>query len=190
MKLSEKIMLLRKRNGYSQEELSEKFDVSRQSISKWETGDSTPEVTKLPLIAKLFDVSVDWLLSEDDFSALEQEPQQKSQFRSYDGSNRSSNIEQIPGVVDRLAGKYSWLVGVYIFVGGFFMFLFGLIANSMGNSFIEGTSGFMIPGETFSPFQQHHPFSGISSIFTVLGAIIMCVGGFLAFYLKNKNESK
>ena len=47
MKLYEKITLYRKKNGLSQEELAEKIGVSRQAVSKWETGDALPEITKL-----------------------------------------------------------------------------------------------------------------------------------------------
>lgn len=44
MNLSEKIIGLRKREGYSQEDLAQKLDVTRQSVSKWETGESQPEI--------------------------------------------------------------------------------------------------------------------------------------------------
>ena len=66
MKLHEKISLYRKKSGLSQEALSEKIGVSRQAVSKWETGDALPEVTKLKALAELFGVTVDFLLSEDE----------------------------------------------------------------------------------------------------------------------------
>ena len=65
MLLSEKIFNLRKKNGWSQEELAEKCGVSRQSISKWESNLSTPEISKILLLSELFDVSTDYLLKED-----------------------------------------------------------------------------------------------------------------------------
>ena len=57
MLLSEKILTLRKKNGWSQEELAEKCGVSRQSISKWEGNLSTPELSKIVLLSELFQVS-------------------------------------------------------------------------------------------------------------------------------------
>ena len=64
MNLSEKILYCRKKAGLSQEALAEKLGVSRQAISKWETGESVPELSKLVLLARAFDVTTDWLLSE------------------------------------------------------------------------------------------------------------------------------
>ena len=66
MTISEKILYCRKRCGLSQEALAEKIGVSRQAISKWETGEATPELSKLALLAKTFGVTADWLISEDD----------------------------------------------------------------------------------------------------------------------------
>ena len=60
MKLYEKITLYRKKNGLSQEELAEKIGVSRQAVSKWETGDALPEITKLKALADTFNVTVDF----------------------------------------------------------------------------------------------------------------------------------
>ena len=65
MKLSEKIQLLRKKNGYSQEKLAEECNVSRQAISKWEADIALPETEKLLLLSKLFGVSIDVLLKDN-----------------------------------------------------------------------------------------------------------------------------
>ena len=64
MTLAEKIFDLRKKNGWSQEELAEKCAVSRQSVSKWEQGISDPSTSNLFALAKLFGVSVEELLKE------------------------------------------------------------------------------------------------------------------------------
>ena len=47
MALASKITMLRKRNSWSQEELAEKMDVSRQSVSKWESGASVPDLSRV-----------------------------------------------------------------------------------------------------------------------------------------------
>ena len=65
MKLHDKIYELRKKEGLSQEALAEKLGVSRQSVSKWETGEATPEVSKLLSLSKLFGVTTDYLLDDE-----------------------------------------------------------------------------------------------------------------------------
>jgi len=65
MKLSEKIQLLRHKNSYSQENLAEFCNVSRQSISKWEADIAIPETEKLLILSRLFNVSVDVLLKDE-----------------------------------------------------------------------------------------------------------------------------
>ena len=66
MELSEKLYTLRKKSGLSQEQLAEQLNVSRQAISKWETGQSVPESDKLLAISSYFNVSLDYLLKETD----------------------------------------------------------------------------------------------------------------------------
>ena len=65
MILSEKIIKLRKQLGWSQEELAEKMNVSRQSVSKWESTNSIPDINKIITLANIFDVSTDALLKDD-----------------------------------------------------------------------------------------------------------------------------
>lgn len=65
MKLSEKIIELRKANGMTQEELASICNVSRQSISKWEADIALPETEKLLILGKIFHVSMDILLKDD-----------------------------------------------------------------------------------------------------------------------------
>lgn len=60
--LSEKIKELRKKNGLTQEELAEKINVSRQAITKWESGEGTPDIDNLKNLAIFFHVSVDYLV--------------------------------------------------------------------------------------------------------------------------------
>ena len=65
MILGEKIMELRKKNGWSQEELAGKLKVSRQSVSKWESAMSVPELDKVLQLSEIFEVSTDYLLKDD-----------------------------------------------------------------------------------------------------------------------------
>ena len=59
MNLGDKILQLRKKNGLSQEQLGEKVDVTRQTISNWELGETTPNPEQLKKMSKAFNVSVD-----------------------------------------------------------------------------------------------------------------------------------
>jgi len=64
MTFSEKLALLRKKQGLSQEQLADRLGVTRQSVSKWESGLSLPEISKLVALSELFDVSVDYLVKD------------------------------------------------------------------------------------------------------------------------------
>ncbi|EPY2272393.1 helix-turn-helix domain-containing protein [Clostridium sporogenes] len=66
MRLAEKLQLLRNNNRLSQEELAEKLGISRQAISKWESGQSTPDLKKLIVIAELYNVTIDSLVKDSD----------------------------------------------------------------------------------------------------------------------------
>lgn len=63
MNLGENLLKLRKKKGLSQEEVADKLNVTRQTISKWETNQSTPDFDKIVPICKLYDVSSDELLT-------------------------------------------------------------------------------------------------------------------------------
>lgn len=65
MKFYEKLIILRKKALLSQEELAEKLDVTRQTISKWELGQSKPDIDKLQMMSNLFQVDVNTLTNED-----------------------------------------------------------------------------------------------------------------------------
>ena len=65
MILAEKIMEMRKKNGWSQEELAYQLGVSRQSVSKWESGASIPDLERILKLSEIFGVSTDYLLKEE-----------------------------------------------------------------------------------------------------------------------------
>ena len=64
MSIGEKITMQRKIRGMSQEALANEMDVTRQAVSRWESGDTTPSVDKLKALAKLYGVSLDWLFGD------------------------------------------------------------------------------------------------------------------------------
>ena len=65
MILADKIIKLRKQSCWSQEELAEKMNISRQSVSKWESTNSIPDLNKIIMLADIFDVTTDFLLKDE-----------------------------------------------------------------------------------------------------------------------------
>ena len=70
MKFNEKLIELRKKEGLSQEQLGNKVNVSRQTISKWELGETTPELEKLIELSKVFNISIDKLVGKENDETL------------------------------------------------------------------------------------------------------------------------
>ena len=65
LKFNEKLIKLRKASGLSQEELGDKLNVARQTISKWDLGETTPEMDKLGELSNLFEISIDELVKDN-----------------------------------------------------------------------------------------------------------------------------
>jgi transcriptional regulator with XRE-family HTH domain len=76
MEFNNKLYELRKQKGLSQEELANRLNVSRQTISKWEVGESTPDMEKLAAISELFDISLDELVL--DKAVKKEEPKEQT----------------------------------------------------------------------------------------------------------------
>ena len=96
MTLSEKLYYLRHKQGFTQEVLAEKLGCSRQVISKWENGTTTPDVEMLQKYSSLFGVSIDYLLKED-MEATEG-------AQSVGKSTQNQTLLQICGLVISLLG--------------------------------------------------------------------------------------
>ena len=87
MEIGKKIMNLRKKNGLSQEELAEKIDVARQTISKWELGETSPDIKQAKKLARIFKVSLDELTDNDIKDILVE---------------KTSNTEKLAGIILKL----------------------------------------------------------------------------------------
>ncbi len=92
MILADKIIQLRKKCGWSQEELAEKMGVSRQSVSKWEGALSVPDLDKILMMSNIFGVSTDYLL-KDELEEAEYVPQEDRDGKSETGLHRVSMEE-------------------------------------------------------------------------------------------------
>jgi len=82
MKFNEKLQKLRKEKKLSQEQLADQLDVSRQAVSKWESGQTYPEMDKLIMLSKIFECSLDDL-TNDEISEISKEAKQKANLLSY-----------------------------------------------------------------------------------------------------------
>ncbi|MBP3765577.1 MAG: helix-turn-helix transcriptional regulator [Bacilli bacterium] len=82
MNLKDNLKRIRKENNLSQEQLADKLNVSRQSVSKWESGVSYPEMDKMILICKMFDLSMDELLNQN-VKAVNDEKKNKVEINKY-----------------------------------------------------------------------------------------------------------
>jgi len=174
MKLSDKIYHCRKKAGLSQEALAEKIGVSRQAISKWETGEAAPEISKLPLLARTFDVTADWLLddtAEPEADGTEADAQQggAEDFSSVDPAGAPSGhpyteegcmdadnvrpsapaypgwIDHLPGFLGRMLKKYGWLFGVRMAISGALFTAMGFVAKAMSSAMTNSFNG-MVDG--------------------------------------------
>lgn len=89
MKLSNKILNLRKEKGLSQEELAEKIGVSRQAVSRWEGGAAQPDAANLLQLSRLFQVTADYLLDDD---------REREEAPALDPHAKTKRKERIAGV--------------------------------------------------------------------------------------------
>lgn len=89
MKFNEKLIELRRKEGLSQEELGYKLNVTRQTISKWELGQTTPEMDKIVEMSKIFNLSVDELINES-----ETNPNQNAETESQPIKKQKTKINQ------------------------------------------------------------------------------------------------
>ena len=87
MNLGNKIMTLRKKNNLSQEDLAEKVGVTRQTISKWELEETTPDINQAKKLSMIFNISLDELVNNDVNSIL---------------IEKVSNTERLAGIIIKI----------------------------------------------------------------------------------------
>lgn len=90
MELSEKLYTLRRKKGLSQEQLAQSLGVSRQAISKWESGQSLPESSTLVVISEYFNVSLDYLLKSKE--SLEPKVQNTNDVKIEKSKDKSKTL--------------------------------------------------------------------------------------------------
>ena len=165
MRLHEKITLYRKKNGLSQEELAEKIGVSRQAVSKWETGDALPEITKLKALADTFNVTVDFLLDEGKTEFLKQSEQPSVTVLDKYADKIDNCVDNISNKSGTFFKKYGWVSGVLLILFGIYRIVINIftIAPFLEFNFFDSISGFAL----------------ILSIFQILIGVAFIVGGII-----------
>ena len=98
MKFNEKIIQLRKEKGLSQEELGEKLNVARQTISKWELGETTPEMDKLVQLSEIFNISLDSLIKD------------KEEIKT----ENNTNTQKLAGIIITILKVIGILLAIYL----------------------------------------------------------------------------
>lgn len=132
IKQGEYLKNLRKENKFSQEQLAEKLNISRQSISKWEQGTSTPDIENFAKLAQLYNVSVDSLINGEPETQTEPEvqpplssvtvtdekknPQPKKKKRSWFFISYPIITVIIYAIIGTIVGKMGWAIGWIVFL--------------------------------------------------------------------------
>lgn len=120
MKFEEKLMMLRKSRGMSQEDLAEKLQVSRQAVSRWESGATWPDVPNLIQLSALFGVTTDYLVREE----CEEEKEEATEAKTQEQDKTESDLLKYQKALRernlRVAGWYRKMM--WICIGLLFVF--------------------------------------------------------------------
>lgn len=137
MRFADKLQILRLEHNLSQEQLAERLGVSRQAITKWESGKSYPEIQRLITLSNIFNVKVDYLIKEDfDEKSIEGKERENSQ---------ADNIKESEIVTDTPVKNYNE-VKKYIFL----FLIVGMIFIIFMQKVIGRTNNFTYDRDTSS----------------------------------------
>lgn len=114
MTLGEKITTLRNERKLSQTELAEKLEVSRQSVSKWETGASIPELDKLIALSRLFGITLDELVAGDSVPTAEPEEEQPQPQITYVMQQKGLSFRAVLGLILLVVGALALIAGMIV----------------------------------------------------------------------------
>ncbi len=169
MKLNEKIYECRKRTSKSQEALAAELGISRQAVSKWETGEAEPDIRNLQQLAKIFGVTVDWLLLEEEEMPQPAAPQPSAAS----GAAYPGWVDNLPKTLGRFLQRFGWLAGVYVAVSGLPLLLLGCvgygISQAMVNSFQDSVSNMFGSSQFGGGLDAMWGFTG-SNVNSLLGS--------------------
>ena len=186
MKFGDKLIELRKKNGYSQEELAEKLGVSRQSVSKWESNNTYPETDKIIQIANLFDCSMDDLINDKITDVESSLRKNKNNFNNV----WDSLLEFITNTVNMFS-KMKFSEGlkcvIEMIILSLILGLIGKIGCSIASSVIANIFGFL-SYERMNIIEN--VLNSIFSLIWLIVAIIAIIYTFKIRYLNNYEKDK
>lgn len=110
METKEKLTRLREQNRISQSELAERLNVSRQAISRWEGGRTSPTVDTLKVLAKIYGVTVDWLLNDEETEFPQRKDETGGQVQKTGQKKKSRAIVMVTLILFLLLGLAAWYI--------------------------------------------------------------------------------
>lgn len=175
MTLPEKIFSCRRRLGLSQEQLAERLGVSRQAVSKWETGEAAPELGKLSQLAAVFGVTADWLLSEEETMPQAAIPLQTSGH-------------MLPRRLGDLLRRWGWLAGLYPMGSGLVLGLLALFSRSRLRQELDVLES-LIGSEVMRQSPTYQMYCIYTAVLAV-AAVLFLGGAALALFLRHRGKEK
>ena len=187
MKLSENLKRIRKDNNLSQEQLAEKLGVSRQAVSKWESGQSYPEMDKVLLICKLFNYNLDELMNEN-IKEVDETKQSKININKYvdDFFNFITKTIDMFSVM-KFRQRIKCLIEQFII--GVILFIVFIILGAIGSSILSGLLGGLY-------YAIHSFCASIYIVFSLIAGVTIMLHIFKIRYLdyyeivKDENENE
>lgn len=206
MKFNEKLQQLRKSKNLSQEQLAELLSVSRQAISKWELGTTTPELEKVIKISQIFSVSTDYLLGIVENEQDEAQQAQNTQTQEDETIpliNKKNSIEN-----ERLIHKYKFMSGLikkhshvagyivsaygfaFLLVSRFLAFSISMMSN-FSDSSLNSDAFYNYNSSMISDYEAQTSsiltgFNALANGISIIAIIVIIAGFILAFRLKKK----
>ncbi len=178
MNLSENLKKIRKDNNLSQEDLAEKLNVSRQSVSKWESGVAYPEMDKVLELCKLFDLNIDELLNQD-IKEVEKTKQSKNNINKYIDSFLSY-ISKSVNLFSSLKFKNKIKCLLEQLFLAIVLFIISALLGELLQNVVESILGFL-PDNIY--YRLNRIFDGVYVLFAFLASISIMLHIFKVRYL-------
>lgn len=173
MNIGERIFLHRKRLGLSQEELAARLGVSRQAVSKWELGTSTPEPENIIALARIFGITTDELLMGQPPVSQTVTPEPGATW-----------LDRLPSFLGRFFRRYGWLAGVYLAVFGLGACGLAWLSRTITRQMYRNVPSFFYE-ETAS---MNQPMQTMTTAILIIGILFTVVGLVLAVLLYRRRK--
>ncbi len=175
MTFGEKLSKLRKENNYTQEQLADILNVSRQSVSKWESNMAYPETDKLICLARLFECSTDYLLKDECSNKNGRNDKGVDSTVKADYPTKQKIIGYILLAVSLIAGILIFLLAksveqLYVLAP----VILSILACSLICLFVEYKAGYWCVWVTFAPISLLSPFLVGFSLLNGLKIFLLC----------------